>query len=304
MSTYYDESEKVDTRLLPRLTKSNWSIEYKNAAKCLALNYGEAGEIVLSGTDIVMARPDRNDHVTYPDDQRGDTKYGKDLERYNKLKDGKKKLMSKFISTMDKEVYDEISNDQTYDAIMQSFDLLKLWNLMEQVCVGRGAVSVYTVITRLLRLKQDGDQFISYNKTFAELVVDLKQQGNSDEILKKILNALYIIGLNQEQFKDVLTPIYGKQDWTDRDVLSKELTIYAESTSRMKTLLTKDNASGVVTAHKSEFLGAGCYNCGSTAHMRSKCPEKPHKCSNCGKTGHLEKFCRKTNRKEEEAPSE
>ena len=157
MSHFSEDTEKVDTRLLPRLTKTNWTTEYKNAAKCLALNYGEAGEIILEGVDIVMPKPDENDRVLYPDNDRGDRKYTKDLERHTKLKDGKKKLMSKFISTMGKEVYDEISNDPEYDKIMKDFDLLKLWNLMEQVCVGRGAVSVYTVITRLLKLKQEGD---------------------------------------------------------------------------------------------------------------------------------------------------
>jgi hypothetical protein len=286
-----EETEKVDTRLLPRLTKYNWTTEYKNAAKCLALNYGEAGEIILEGKDLKVPKPDRSNFVSYPDNDRGDRKFDKDTERFNKVKENKKKLMSKLISTMDKEVYDEVSNDQEYDKIMQDFDLLKLWNLMEQVCVGRGAVSIYSVITRLLKLKQAKDEFVAYNKTFSELIADLNQQGTADQILKKIMNALYIIGLDQDQFKDVLTPIFGKQDWPERETLAKDLAIYAESTSRMRSLLVKDNAEGVIQANKTDLVGAGCYNCGSTSHMISRCPKRPNKCSNCGKTGHLEKYC-------------
>jgi len=108
--------------------------------------------------------------------------------------------------------------------------------------------------------------------------------------LKKIDNALYIIGLDQEQFKDVLTPIYGKKDWTERDVLSKELSVYAESTSWMKTILEKDNAGGVIQAHKSD-ASMGCYDCGSTSHLISECPKRSYRCTSCGRSGHLEKYC-------------
>jgi len=74
---------------------------------------------------------------------------------------------------MDKVVFDEVSNDQNYRQMIRDFDLLGLWNLIEEVCVGRGAVSVYSVITRLLKLKQEKNEFVSYNKAYAELWVDL-----------------------------------------------------------------------------------------------------------------------------------
>ena len=90
---------------------------------------------------------------------------------------------------------------------------------MEQCCVGRGAVSVYTIITRLLKLKQEGDQFVSYNKAFTELIADLGQQKTPDVILKMILNALYIIGPNQEQFKGIMTHIYGTTGETVASVI-------------------------------------------------------------------------------------
>ena len=76
-----EDSEKVDTRLLPRLTKTNWTTEYKNAAQCLALNYGEAGDIILTGVNSTLQRPNRADQELnnagvvvdkYPDTDRGD----------------------------------------------------------------------------------------------------------------------------------------------------------------------------------------------------------------------------------------
>ena len=48
-----------------------------------------------------------------------------------------------------------------------------------------------------------------YNKTLNELFVDLNRQRTPAEILKKITNALYLIGFDQEKFKSVFTPIFG-----------------------------------------------------------------------------------------------
>jgi hypothetical protein len=34
----------------------NWTTEYKNVVKCVALNYGEAGEIILEGKDLQLPK--------------------------------------------------------------------------------------------------------------------------------------------------------------------------------------------------------------------------------------------------------
>jgi len=49
-----------------------------------------------------------------------------DKERFSKLKENKKKFMSKLLSTMDKVVFDEVSNDQNYRQIIRDFNLLGL----------------------------------------------------------------------------------------------------------------------------------------------------------------------------------
>jgi hypothetical protein len=74
--------------------------------------------------------------------------------------------------------------------------------------MGRGAILVYALIVRLLKHVQDGS-YTKYEKSFKEMVIDLRAQGNANDVLGLIFNSLFILGLNQEQFKDKLTPIYG-----------------------------------------------------------------------------------------------
>jgi len=124
MSLSNEDGDKVDTRLLPRLTKAHWTKKYKKAAKCLALDYGEAGEIIPKGKDLQLPKPNRSDYDTYPDNERGDWKFNKDNDRYQRLKNQKKKFMSNLLSTMDNEVFDQVSHDEEYEQIMKEFDVL------------------------------------------------------------------------------------------------------------------------------------------------------------------------------------
>jgi len=134
------------------------------------------------------------------------------------------------------------------------------------------------------------------------MVVDLRAQGNAQQVLEMVFNALFILGLNQEQFKERLTAIYGARAWPAFDVLSGELHLYAESTERMKAIKMENNdgnvsAFAVNTAmHQSEEGNRGCWKCGGTDHIKKDCPKaeaiRNHRCSKCGKLGHIEKFCR------------
>jgi hypothetical protein len=126
-----------------------------------------------------------------------------------------------------------------------------------------------------------------------------------------VLNALYLMGLNQEQFKDKLNLIYGERVWPNFDVLSAELNIYAEATQRMAQLM-KDNNDGKIAAHAVKVNGKPyakreCWNCGSTQHQKATCDKPAHHCENCGGYGHLEKHCLKKDtskeRTEEAAPA-
>jgi hypothetical protein len=49
-------SEKP-TKVVPELTKKNWSTEFAPAMLNKALKYGKAGRIILTGRDIPVAMP-------------------------------------------------------------------------------------------------------------------------------------------------------------------------------------------------------------------------------------------------------
>ena len=201
----------MDSRLLPRLTKFNWTSEFRDAFKEYALTCGEAGEIIITGRDLVLNRPDRDAVVNpqplagparvYANDARGDRLVEKDEKRYQKLMEGKKKLISKLLMAMHKDVKDSLLTSAGYQAAYNAFDLHTIWNLTEQVVVGRGAISVYSLVTRLLKYTQDG-AYTKYEKEFKEMAVDLRAQGNAQDVLNLVFNALFILGLNQYQFKE------------------------------------------------------------------------------------------------------
>lgn len=310
-TTMEESSERIDTRLLPMLTKYNWNTEFKDAYRELALTYGKAGEIIIRGVDIVMTEP-RRDMVReeiidgipvpieggnrmFPDNERGDRLFEQYERRYSALKEGKKKLISKLLMSMDKEVKNSLTTSPGYRDAYDHFDLLRIYNMTEQVVLGRGAISIYSLIVRLLKCKQ-GESYNQYDKEFKDNVHDLMAQGGADEILLKIFNALFIIGVDQEQFKDKLTHIYGERDWPSYIDLSAELHTYAESTERMKDLKKTSN-DGIINANISKVENSrGCWNCGSTAHRRMDCDKPNTRCNKCGKWGHMEKFCKGTYR--------
>jgi len=121
-----DHEERMDTRLLPRLTKFNWTSELRDAFKEYALTCGEAGEIIITGQDLVLARPDRQAMVVpeppagpqrvFADNDRGDRLFEKYEKRYQKLMEGKKRLISKLLMAMDKDVKDSLVTSPGYQA--------------------------------------------------------------------------------------------------------------------------------------------------------------------------------------------
>ena len=52
--------------------------------------------------------------------------------------------------------------------------------------LGREAISVYTLIVCLLKHAQDSS-YTNYEKIFKEMVVDLRAQGNAEEVLHMVL---------------------------------------------------------------------------------------------------------------------
>ena len=98
--------EEVARAQFPKLTMTNWSTDFKNSFKDLALNYGDAGDIIITGIDIRGAKPYFDEVIgevrVYSNNEAGRKKFEKDEQLWLKTRENKKKLMSKLFLNMDK----------------------------------------------------------------------------------------------------------------------------------------------------------------------------------------------------------
>jgi hypothetical protein len=103
------------------------------------LTCGEAGEIIITGQDLVLDPPMKNrmvrvpdpddqrrmiDQLQFPDNARGDIAFERYEKRYERRKEGKKRLMSKLLSCMDKDVKDSFVTSPGYQQMYDQFDIL------------------------------------------------------------------------------------------------------------------------------------------------------------------------------------
>ena len=249
-----DNENTYDTRLMIKCRMDNWNTEFKESFKEMCLNYGEAGEIIITGNEIILVRPDFNGVVEvaeerpenaaedwvagrvqvrrYTDNERGYKIFEKDERRYNKLRNGRKKVLSKLLMSMDKEVKTKVMTSEGYQEAATAFDVLTIWNLTENVILGRGAISIFALTSRLINLKQKGD-VATYIKEFKEITHDMLRLGNAAEVLEKLFDTFFVMGCDQKRFKEVLTTWYGQREWPAREEAMRTLHQYAESTSRM-----------------------------------------------------------------------
>jgi hypothetical protein len=136
------EENKYDPRLVTKLTPYNWTTEFKEVFLELALNYGEAGDIIITGQDIVIPDPGNYDDVVngvkrYPGTAEGFRTYEALEKRYSRLKENKKKLLSGLLGAMEREFKDKVTSQPGYANAYVAFNILEIWNMTEQVCVGR-----------------------------------------------------------------------------------------------------------------------------------------------------------------------
>jgi len=73
---------------------------------------------------------------------------------------------------MDRVVTNKVTSAQGYEEAYAKYDLFTLWNMVEQVVQGRGAVSVYAQTARLIARKQVGSDFTRYSTEFIGIVSD------------------------------------------------------------------------------------------------------------------------------------
>jgi hypothetical protein len=196
-----DNDRKFDTRLAVKLTMRNWNSEFKQAFKNYALTKGEAGEMIVTGVELILQRPNlldvnANGERIYRNNEVGYKRFEREEKRYEKFLRDKKDLLSALLLRMDREVTNKVQASNGYEAAFAAFNVFAIWQMTEQVCVGRGAVSVYTLITTLLKMKQLPNKYNDYAKEFRETADDIARQGNAQEVLDKIFNTIFILGLN------------------------------------------------------------------------------------------------------------
>lgn len=317
-------NEEENNSKLPKLTMGNWATEFRDAFKDYALGLGEAAEIIISGEDrgvdgdVREPTPDmrvlvvdeehpgqfiEGDEFRYPHAQNAISANGwklfeRDYERWRLRKTSKLKVISKLLISMDREVRNRVEAANGFNAAYQRADLLALWNMTEQTVRGRGAISVYSLTARFFRMKQKGpEDWARYAKEWRGTVEDLLRFGAPEDVLNAMFNTHLVMSVDQTQFKEKLTPIYGRNNWPAYADLMLELNTYAANTERMKEFQGDDKGEGKEKAYETQANTGnkgkgGCWNCGSYKHLRSECPKPPNKCNECGKMGHIEKYCR------------
>jgi len=313
MEDIEEDTLKFDARLqMPLLNENNWNTVWKELFLTQCLNFGDAGDIIITETDYVIRQPDferdtiagksSSDPVKrrYEETDGGFARFEKDKKAFDKLKNEKKKLLARMLQLIERPIRDKLTTQEGYGEAFRRYDVLTVWKLLEKVVQGSGTVSIYQLALRLLKAKQVG-AFSAYVKEYREIVLDLnKLKDTGHDVLAVIIDTLFTLGLNQEQFKDLLKDVYSKTEWPKHDAFAVQCANYLENTTRVENL-QKDNNDGKIAAHavstqdRSHF---GCYNCGSTGHLVRQCTEKPSYCEKCTGHGHLSRFCRNTNRKD------
>lgn len=323
-----NEEENNNSSKLPKLTMGNWATEFRDAFKDYALGLGEAAEIIITGVDrgvdgdVREPTPDMRELIPDPDPQHvgqfidgpdfryphaqnaisanGWKLFERDYERWRLRKTSKLKVISKLLISMERDVRNRVEAADGFNDAYRRADLLALWNITEQTVRGRGAISIYALTARFFRMKQKGaEDWARYAKEWKGTVEDLLRFGQPADVLAAMFNTHLVMSVDQTQFKEKLTPIYGTNNWPAYADLMLELNTYAANTERMKEFQGDDKGEGKAQAYEIQTnvnnkVKGGCWNCGSFKHLRADCPKSPSKCDKCGKMGHIEKYCRST----------
>jgi hypothetical protein len=182
------EEEKEREEKFPLLTKKSWH-DFSAAFKEYALTCGDAGDEILRRARAARPEPNRDEMIIreqqnaagvvearrvrkYEDTARGDKLFADDLKEWKTYREDCRRMIAKLLRSTDKEVKDAMITTANYEQLLREYNQLGMYQLAEQVCVGVGAVSVYTQVMKILKCKQTGP-YISYEKEFKELAIDI-----------------------------------------------------------------------------------------------------------------------------------
>jgi len=195
----------------------------------------------------------------------------------------KYEIISKLLTLMDSDVRARLDAQPGFQDALASSNLAAIWQMTENVCIGRGTSTVYHVAIKLWDMKQDTpESFPAYLNDWRETVRQLRSFGTAEQILEAMRNTKFAVSVHQKYFKEILTRVYALDNWPAYEDLAAQLSTYQINTEKMKRLEIKESA----------FVGVedGCFNCGGD-HLAKDCKRPKHKCEECGKYGHLPKYC-------------
>eukprot|EP00981_Chlorochromonas_danica_P012233 scaffold4684_cov156-Ochromonas_danica.AAC.1 len=315
MDATEEPSSQIVNGRLPKLNMRNWSTEFREAFLDYSLNYPDSAVILHTGVDNgldgdtrephpdqmeLIEDPDNpgtmieGDHPRYPNfgNQLGFAKFQRDEKRWEKRTIAKMKVISMLLGHMEREIRDKVEATQGFQQARITANLLAVWRITEQVVQGVGAISIYALTSRFMRMKQKGpEDWAHYVKEWRATVTDLLRLGNHQQVLEAIFNTHLVLTVDQTQFKEKLTPIYGAEQWPDYNQLMNELNIYANNRERLERIEQEAKAEANNNqAYKTTTNNEGCWNCGSYDHIRANCPLPPKRTNNKPVTRNANKY--------------
>jgi hypothetical protein len=100
-----------------------------------------------------------------------------------------------------------------YTEAFEKFDLLSIWQILIQVVTGRGSVSAYTLITRLLNLKQGTGTFAQFSK---------ERLGTPRAVQRQVESDLWHVGVAQLRRPLRRAPYVQSRQRADRTVEQRQ----------------------------------------------------------------------------------
>ncbi len=145
----------------------------------------------------------------------------------------KYEIISKLLTLMDADVRARIDAQPGFHDSLASSNLAAIWQMTENVCVGRGTSTVYHVAIKLWDMKQDTpESFPAYLNDWRETVRQLRSFGTAEQILDAMLNTKFAVSVHQKYFKEILTRVYAQDVWPAYEDLAAQLNTCTRSTRR------------------------------------------------------------------------